>query len=73
MILKRKLLILGGTTLMIHVVNTAKKLGIVTVVTDVSPNSPAKKYADISYNISTGDLDAIEAMARKEQIDGVFT
>lgn len=69
----KKILILGGTTLLIHVVNTAKEMGCITIVTDMDPESPAKKFSDKSYNISTGDIDALVELANKERIDGVFT
>lgn len=69
----KKLLILGGTTLIIHVVTTARKMGVFTIVTDKDPKSPAKEYADKSYNISTGDMDALMNLARAEMIEGIFT
>lgn len=69
----KKLLILGGTTLLIHVVNTAKQLGVYTIVTDKDPLSPAKAFADKAYNVSTGDMQALMELAKKEEIDGVFT
>lgn len=69
----KKLLILGGTTLLTHVVNTAKKMGVYTVVTDKDPQSPAKQFADRAYNVSTGDMDALIDLVNKEKIDGVFT
>lgn len=69
----KRLLILGGTTLLKHVVETAKNMGVYTIVTDRDPHSPAKKLADKSYNISNDDIDALVKMAREERIDGVFT
>lgn len=69
----KRLLILGGTTLLIHVVNTAKEMGVFTVVTDKDPKSPAKQYADKAYNISTGDMNALVELINKERIDGIFT
>ena len=69
----KRLLILGGTTLMIHVVEVARLLGVYTVVTDVDPKSPAKHYADKSYDISTDKIDALCELCVKERIDGVFT
>ncbi len=69
----KRLLILGGTTLMINVVNIAKSMGVYTVVTDRAADSPAKKYSDKAYNISTGDIDDIIEMAKKEKINGVFS
>ncbi|MBR3960010.1 MAG: hypothetical protein IKJ81_08205 [Bacteroidales bacterium] len=69
----KRLLILGGTTLLIHVVNTAKKMGVYTIVTDNNPSAPAKKYSDKAYNISTGDIDGLIELAKAEKINGVFT
>lgn len=68
----KKLLILGGTRLMVHVVEIAKELEVYTVVTDMEPNSPAKLVCDKAYNISTSEIDEVVAMAREEKIDGVF-
>ena len=69
----KKLLILGGFPQMIEVVSTAKMLGIHTIVVDQSPGSPAKRFADKSYDISTADKDELLKICKVEQIDGVFT
>ena len=69
----KRLLILGGTTLLIHVVYTAKQMGVYTIVTDRDPQSPAKRIADKAYNISTDDMNALLELAKKERIEGVFT
>lgn len=69
----KKLLILGGTTLLKHVVETARSMGVYTIVTDKDPKSPAKFIADMSYDISTNDIDALVNLATKEKTDGVFT
>jgi biotin carboxylase len=68
----KRLLILGGTRLMVHVVDTAKRMGVYTIVTDMDPNSPAKRFSDKCYNISTSNIDEIVNMAKMEHIDGVF-
>lgn len=57
---------------MVHVVETAKKMGVYTIVTDMDPHSPAKRYADKAYDISTGEIDAVVRMAKAERVDGVF-
>ena len=69
----KRLLILGGISHMIDVVNTAKNLGVFTIVTDFDSESPAKKISDKSYDISTTDIDALETIGRLERIDGVFS
>ena len=68
----KKLLILGANPETANIVNVAKEMGVTTIVTDFDPNAPAKKVADISYDINGLDVDAICAMARKEQVDGVM-
>lgn len=68
----KRLLILGGTRLMVHVVNVAKELGIYTIVTDMDPKSPAKAVSDKAYDISTRDISAVVEMAQNEHIDGIF-
>ena len=69
----KKLLILGGTTLSINIVETAKNMGIYTIVMDMSPDSPTKKVADKAYDISTANVDDVVSIAKQEQVDGIFT
>lgn len=71
--LGKKLLILGGTTLSINIVEVAKSMGIYTIVMDMSPDSPTKKVADKAYDISTANVDDVVSVARKECVDGIFT
>ncbi|HSP22676.1 MAG TPA: hypothetical protein VLQ20_10185 [Planococcus sp. (in: firmicutes)] len=69
----RKVLILGGITHMIDVVKTAKKMGMYAIVTDNNVGSPAKKFADKAYDISTADTEKLAKIANEEGIDGIFT
>lgn len=69
----KKLLLLGGHTLMIHVITKAREMGIYTIVTDYVKDAPAKKVADESYDISTLDVEALIELAREKNVDGVFT
>lgn len=68
----KKLLFLGANPETSNIVKIAKEMGVTTIVTDYDSNAPAKKVADISYDINGLDVDAICEMARKEQIDGVM-
>ncbi|MBX0314608.1 hypothetical protein [Planococcus glaciei] len=68
----KKILILSGISHMIDVVETAKRMGFYTIVTDKAPGSPAKAYADRSYDVSTSDMDRLAEIAQSEGIDGVF-
>ena len=71
----KRLLILGGKSIMVDIVERAKALGVYTVVTDNRPYevSPAKQIADAYYNISFSDIDRIVEIIRQEKIDGVLT
>lgn len=69
----KKILFLGAHALMAHLINKAKEMGIYTIVTDYIKDAPAKKLADEAYDISTLDIDALVALAKEKQVDGVFT
>ncbi len=69
----KNLLILGGFPQMIDIVMTAKNMGFYTIVADNNPQSPTKRFADKSVNISTDKLDELEAMCKSEKVDGIFT
>lgn len=69
----KKLLLLGGINLACEIVETAKEMGVYTIVTDYLPDSPAKKYADEAMELSTVDTEAIAAYCIENNVDGVFT
>ena len=68
----KKLLILGANPETANIVNIAKEMGVITIVTDYDPDAPAKKVADISYDINGLEVESICEMARKEHVDGVM-
>lgn len=68
----KRLLILGAFEHSKHLIYTAKKLGVYTIVTDYVKDAPAKKYADKSYDISTLDVDLLVDLCKKEKVDGVI-
>lgn len=71
----KKLLILGGSALMIDPVLIAKKMGVYTVVTDWHEleKSPAKQIADEYWNISLMDYDQLVSKIKEENISGILT
>lgn len=71
----KRLLLLGGTPLMCHVVHKARELGVYTIVTDYYDDvkAPAKKIADEAYDVSTLNVDALVKLARRVRATGVFT
>lgn len=70
---KRRLLIIGGIPLAVEIVKHAQKLGIEVCVTDYYMDSPAKKYADFSYLVSTTDVPELVELICRESIDGILT
>ncbi len=71
----KKLLILGGPSLMCDVIKKARELGVYTIVTDwYEPEiSVAKKEADEYRMVSSSDIDALVQLVKEENIDGVYT
>lgn len=71
----KKLLLLGGPSLMVDVIKKAREMGVHTIVTDwYEPEvSVAKKEADEYRMISSSDVDALVQLVKDEHIDGVYT
>lgn len=71
----KRLLILGGSRISCEIVRHARAMGIVTGVTDwyALEKSPAKQIADNAHFVNTTDIDAMEALIREENYDGVIT
>lgn len=71
----KKLLILGGSALMIDPVLRAKEMGIYTIVTDWHEieKSPAKRIADEYWTVSLMDYDQLVFKIREWKIDGILT
>lgn len=72
---RKKLLILGGNTLSCDIVNTAKQLGVYTIVTDWYDieRSPAKLLADEYWNEEVFRPDLLAKLVKEKGIDGVIT
>ena len=71
----KRLLILGGSRITCEVVKHAKKMGVVTGVTDWYPleKSPAKSLADEAYFENTSDMEAMSRLIKEKHFDGVLT
>lgn len=69
----KRILFLGAHAFTLHLIEKAKQMGVYTIVTDYVKNAPAKKYADKAYDVSTLDVEALIQLAKKENVDGVFT
>jgi len=68
----KKLLILGANPETSVIVETAKQMGVYTIVTDYDPNAPAKKIADEAYDVDGFDVPGLIALAKEKQVHGVL-
>lgn len=68
----KKMMVLGGYTHMIDVVETAKRMGFYTIVVDRDPDSPAKAHADKAFDISTDETERLAEISRTEEVGGVI-
>lgn len=70
----KRLLILGGTRIQCEIIRAARKMGIVTVVTDYNEieKSPGKQICDEHYMVSCTDVDAVVELIKEKKIDGVL-
>ena len=68
----KKLLILGANPETIPLIETAKSMGIYTIVTDPDLNAPAKKVADKGINIDGMDVEKLVEFCKQEKVDGIL-
>jgi len=71
----KKLLVLGGSSTSIDIVNAAQALGIYVIVTDYydTTRSPAKLIADEYWNESINDYDKLSAFIKEKGVNGIIT
>ena len=69
----KRLLVLGGTSASLDIVKQSKEMGVFTLVTDEAPKETrvAKQLADDYAMVSTTDHDALAALIKEKNIDGV--
>lgn len=70
---QKKLMLLGGLRYLLPVIEAAHQLGYYVITCDYLPNNIAHKYSDEYHNISIIDKEAVLALARELQIDGVMS
>ena len=70
---QKKLMLLGGLRYLLPVIEAAHKLGIYVITCDYLPDNIAHKYSDEYHNVSIIDKDAVLALARKLEIDGIMS
>ena len=68
---QKKLLLLGGLRYLLPVIEAAHKLGYYVITCDYIPGNIAHKYSDEYHNVSIIDKEAVLALARELEIDGI--
>ena len=70
---KRKLLILGGSRYILPVIEAAHELGCHVVTMDYLPNNAAHAFSDEYANVSITDKEAVLEAATALKIDGIMS
>lgn len=70
---QKKLMLLGGLRYLLPVIEAAHKLDIYVITCDYLPDNIAHKYSDEYRNVSIVDKEAVLAVARELQIDGIMS
>lgn len=71
--MKKKLMLLGGLRYLLPVIEAAHRHGIHVITVDYLPGNIAHKYSDEYHNVSIIDKEAVLALARELQIDGIMS
>lgn len=70
---QKKLMLLGGIRYLLPAIEAAHKHNIHVITVDYLPHNIAHKYSDEYHNISILDKEAVLALAKKLQIDGILS
>lgn len=70
---QKKIMLLGGLRYLLPVIDAAHRLGYYVITCDYLPDNIAHKYSDEYVNVSIIDKEAVLAVAREKQIDGIMS
>ena len=70
---QKKLMLLGGLRYLLPVIEAAHRHGIHVITVDYLPDNIAHRYSDEYHNVSIIDKEAVLALAREQQIDGIMS
>ena len=70
---QKRIMLLGGLRYLLPVIDVAHKLGHYVITCDYLPHNIAHKYSDEYCNVSIIDREAVLAVAREKQIDGIMS
>lgn len=66
------LLMLGGSDIQVHAIVRAIEMGVTVITCDDRPSNPGHALASASYDVSTTDAEAVLALARDLEVDGIL-
>ena len=70
---RKKILIIGASSLQVPGILKAKEMGFEIAVVDFNPKAKGIRYADKFYNVSTIDEEGVYAAAKDFGADGIMT
>lgn len=68
----KKALILGSDYGTIDMAREAKKMGVYVITSDLMDTSPTKEMSDEAWQISTTDIDLLEAKCREQNVNAIM-
>lgn len=71
--MQKKLMLLGGIRYLLPAIEAAHRHGCHVITVDYLPDNIAHKYSDEYHNVSIIDKEAVLALAKKLQIDGILS
>jgi phosphoribosylaminoimidazole carboxylase (NCAIR synthetase) len=70
---KKSIMILGGGSSQINLLKKSRSMGLYTILADINPDAPGKRYCDKFEKVSTFDCDGALDAAERNCIDAVAT
>lgn len=70
---QKKIMLLGGIRYLLPAIEAAHKHGIYVITVDYLPDNIAHQYSDEYHNVSILDKEAVLALAKECQIDGILS
>ena len=67
----KKVLMLGGSLYQTYAIKEAVKMGYYVITCDYLPSNPGHQYAHEYFNVSTTDKEAVLALAKRLNVDGI--
>ena len=67
----KRVLMLGGSIYQTYAIRAAREMGYYVITCDYLPSNPGHQYAHEYHNVSTTDKEAVLALARELEVDGV--